>query len=129
MVAIDASVLVRLLTADHAAQFRAARALFSRSDIYIPVTVVLEAEWVLRAAYELPPPAVCSALRSVMGLDNVRVAESTAVVQALVWHEEGVDFADALHLALSQSEDSFKTFDASLVKQAQGRSPVRVEKP
>ena len=129
MTAIDTNVLVRLLTADHAVQHRAARALFSTSDIYIPVTVVLETEWVLRAAYELAPQVVGAALRSVMGLENVRVGESAAVVQALVWHEEGIDFADALHLALSQSEERFKTLDAALVKQAQRRSPIPVEKP
>ena len=53
MVAIDTNVLVRLLTADDAAQHRVALKLFSSNEKYIPDSVVLETEWVLRAAYRL----------------------------------------------------------------------------
>jgi predicted nucleic acid-binding protein len=40
--------------------------------------------------------------------------------------EEGVDFADALHLASSAAAERFVTFDAQLAKRAGRLSPVPV---
>ena len=129
MISVDTNVLVRLLTADHAAQYKASVALFSSETIFIPITVLLEAEWVLRAAYERSAAEVCEAFRRVLGLPNVAVADGQRVAQAIVWHERGLDFADALHLALSQGHETLKTFDTAFVRQAKGLSECRVEKP
>ena len=49
MRAIDTNIVVRLLTADDAEQAKAARGLVEAGDIFLGVTVLLEAEWVLRA--------------------------------------------------------------------------------
>ena len=65
MPSVDTNVLVRLLTGDNAAQFKASQALFNSEDIFIPDTVILETEWVLRAAYDLKPAAVGDAWRQV----------------------------------------------------------------
>jgi predicted nucleic-acid-binding protein len=129
VIAIDTNVLVRLLTADHAAQYRASVALFSSAAVFVPVTVLLEAEWVLRAAYDRSTADVCKAFRRVLGLQNVVVADGQRIAQAIAWHERGLDFADALHLALSQSQETLKTFDSAFVRQAKGLSECRVEKP
>ncbi len=129
MIAIDTNVLVRLLTADHAAQYRASVALFSSAAVFVPVTVLLEAEWVLRAAYERSAAEVCEAFRRVLGLPNVVVADGQRIAQAIAWHERGLDFADALHLALSQGHETLKTFDTAFVRQAKGLGECRVEKP
>lgn len=129
VVAIDTNVLVRLLTGDHAAQYQASRRLFSSEDIFIPDSVVLETEWVLRAAYDLEPATVCEALRGVFGLENVTVANGEAVSQALDWYEDGLDFADALHLVLSKGQAVLKTFDTRFIKRARSLGACRVEKP
>lgn len=129
MIAVDTNVVVRLLTADNAAQYKASVALFSSATVFIPVTVLLETEWVLRAAYERTTAEVCEALRRVLGLPNVVVADDQRIAQAIAWHERGLDFADALHLALSQGHKTMKTFDAAFVRQAKGLSECRVEKP
>ncbi|HSM28698.1 MAG TPA: type II toxin-antitoxin system VapC family toxin [Thioalkalivibrio sp.] len=129
MVAVDTNVLVRLLTGDHPAQYHASRKLFSSENVFVPDSVVLEAEWVLRAAYDLEPSAVCIALRSVFGLENVNVGNPDAVSRALDWHEAGLDFADALHLALSNGQEVLKTFDAGFIKRARALGAGRVEKP
>ncbi len=129
MVAVDTNVLVRLLTGDHPAQYRASRKLFSSTEIFVPDSVVLETEWVLRAAYDLDPRTVCEALRGVFGLQNVTVANGEAVSRALDWHEAGLDFADALHLALSKEHDVLKTFDAGFIRHARALDAGRVERP
>ncbi len=129
MPSVDTNVLVRLLTGDNAAQFKASQALFNSEDIFIPDTVILETEWVLRAAYDLKPAAVCGAFRKVFGLPNVTLANGQIVAKAINWHEAGIDFADAFHLALSQNQESFKTFDADFIKRAKMLGDCRVEKP
>jgi predicted nucleic-acid-binding protein len=129
MPSVDTNVLVRLLTGDNVAQYKASQALFGSEDIFIPDTVILETEWVLRAAYDLKPEAVCDALRKVFGLPNVTLANGQMVAQAIDWHESGLDFADAFHLALSQNHGSLKTFDADFIKRAKTLGNCRVEKP
>ncbi|MDP2229105.1 MAG: type II toxin-antitoxin system VapC family toxin [Moraxellaceae bacterium] len=129
MIAIDTNVLVRLLTGDNPAQYKASHKLFASEQIFIPDTVVLETAWVLRAAYDLEPAAICEAFRSVFGLANVSLANGQLVAQAIAWHEAGLDFADAFHLALSQDHESLKTFDADFIKRAKVSSDCRVERP
>ncbi|MCC5793651.1 MAG: type II toxin-antitoxin system VapC family toxin [Chromatiales bacterium] len=129
MVAIDTNVLVRLLTRDNETQFRTARALFAGHDIFIPHSVLLEAEWVLRCAYELAPAEVCTALRKVLGLANVHVDQPPLLSRVIDWHEAGLDFADALHLATSEGCEALKTFDRQFARRAGGLTPCPVELP
>ena len=129
MAAIDTNVLVRFLIGDDPAQFKAGQMLFASEDIFIPHTVVLETAWVLRAAFDLDRTTICEAFRKVLGLKNVTVAHPQRVAQAIDWHEAGLDFADALHLALSQDHDSLKTFDKQFIKGAKGLTACRVERP
>jgi hypothetical protein len=35
---------------------------------------------------------------------------------ALAWYEGGMDFGDAVHLAMSAKESGFKTFDKAFAK-------------
>ncbi len=51
-------------------------------------------------------------------LGNVVVGERKAVLSAASRAAQGWDFAEALHLALSQGCDDFTTLDAELVKRA-----------
>ncbi len=129
MIAADTNVLVRLLTGDDATQYKASKKLFSTERIFIPDTVLLEAEWVLRAAYGLDRADVCEAFRRLLGLPNVVVANGQLLAQAVAWHQAGMDFADALHLSHSQDCDSLKTFDAAFIKQAKALGRCRVELP
>ena len=116
--AVDTTVLVRLLTADDEAQTRRAAALFKKEDIFIPKTVLLETEWVLRRLYGLKRDTVLNALRKVSGLSNVSIENPLQVTRALQWCENGMDFADALHLASCHAVEKFATFDVQLKKSA-----------
>ena len=118
MRAIDTNVLVRALVNDNAAQSARAVALLTGHDIFIPVTVVLELEWVLRSRYAFAPKVVAQAIEKIAALSNVVVGERAAVLAAAARAAQGWDFADALHHALSHGCEDFLTLDADLVKRA-----------
>lgn len=124
MLAIDASLIVRYLTGDHAQQSARARALIDGESVFVPITIVLEVEWVLRSAYEYQAADVARALRVFAGLPTVRVEDGAMVAEALDLAEKGMDFADALHLTRTGHCAGFVTFDRKLVKAA-GHQGVR----
>ena len=116
MIAADTNVIIRLLTNDEPQQTEQCRRLFETETIFLPKTVLLEAEWVLRRLYRLDPLPVTKALDGLVSLANVRCEDEAAVRQALDWKREGMDFADALHLASSRTTSRFATFDLSMIK-------------
>ena len=118
MQAVDTNVVVRLVTNDDVRQAKRAAALFASSEIYLPLTVLLETEWVLRYSYGLAPDAILRALRGVVGLPGVTVRDSAEVHRALELFEKGMDFADALHVSTSDRAGGFATFDAKLLMRA-----------
>lgn len=86
MTAVDTNIIVRLLTGDDAAQFQKARQIFTDQEIFIPDTVILETEWVLRFAYKFEPDAINTALVKLLGLANVKMAHPETIATALDWH-------------------------------------------
>ncbi len=115
MTALDTNVLVRVITNDDRAQAaRAARFLREQKGVFIPKTVLLELEWVLRSAYRIAPIAIVSALREVLTVFNVEIEDEAAVQQAIEWYEKGIDFADSLHVASAGRDRKFATFDNAL---------------
>ena len=125
MRAVDTNVLVRALVRDDAAQSARATSLIDSQAIYIPVTVMLELERVLRSRYAFPPKQVAQALEMVASLGNATVGERQAVLAATARVAQGWDFSDALHHALSEGCDDFVTLDADLVRRAR-RGPKAV---
>ena len=113
MIAVDTNVIVRLLTRDDELQYKKAFALFSSQIVFIPDTVIQETAWVLRYAYEFSNNEICRALTGLFGLKNVRLTDPTCIAQAIGWHQQGLDFSDALHLAQCQECEKFFTFDKS----------------
>jgi len=51
MIAIDTNIIIRFLTHDNERQYKKAFSVFNSQEIFIPDTVILETEWVLRYAY------------------------------------------------------------------------------
>ncbi|MEZ4303019.1 MAG: type II toxin-antitoxin system VapC family toxin [Polyangiaceae bacterium] len=131
MIALDTNVIVRVITRDDEAQARRGAALMRENDLWLSKTVLLETEWVLRFTYEYDAANVGLALSKLLGLQNLTVEEPHAVERALAWHREGMDFADALHLASSGSAERFATFDRRMAKsvaRAPGAIPVELLK-
>jgi len=129
MISVDTNLLVRLLTNDDPIQARRAVKILKSDDIYIPKTVILETEWVLRYAYEIVRSNIINGFQKLLGLPNVSVEDPDSIYQAVKWYEENFDFADALHLASSRRCGSFATFDSSLIKKARQFSSMEMIKP
>lgn len=129
MRAIDTNVIIRLLTADDPVQAAAARQIIEEGDVFVGVTVLLEAEWVLRAGYGYGEREIAAALRGLAGLAQVTIEDTAAVALALEWMTKGMDFADALHLARSEHCSAFVTFDRRLASRAKGLAQTPVVMP
>ena len=59
----------------------------------------------------------------------IAIDTNVLVAQAVDWHEAGLGFADALHLALSKDQESFGTFDRKFICHAGNLTGRRVELP
>jgi predicted nucleic-acid-binding protein len=129
MIAVDTNIVVRIMAADDPRQAKRAVDLMEKSEIYISKTVLLETEWVLRHAYGIDANTIISGFHKLLGLPQVVMEDSWATFQALSWHEEGLDFADALHLASSLKAASFASFDKNLVKKSKKIEAVEVIEP
>jgi len=124
MPALDTNALVRYVVQDDAAQLGAAKRLISRCvaeglSIFVPVTVVLELEWVLRASFGYVKDDVLQVLSSLFSAAELTVESERALEVALQLYREGsADFADCLHIALATQagEPPLWTFDKGAAK-------------
>jgi predicted nucleic-acid-binding protein len=81
----------------------------------VPVTVLLELEWVLRSRYRLGRAGLIGTLDALLSVPALAFAEEAAVERAL-WRfkrDRRSDFADCLHVALAEAADTLPlvTFD------------------
>ena len=118
MLAVDTNVVVRYLVNDDPAQARIARKLIDDHASHVPDTVLLETEWVLRGVYQFERTVIHAALTAFIGLHGVSVDYPARIAQALDWFKQGMDFADALHLASCGDGETFATFDRKLAATA-----------
>ena len=118
MTSIDTNVVVRLVTRDDPEQAERATEIFAAGPLWLGKTVLLETEWVLRYSYRLDRDIIHETFRRLLGYPLLEAEDRATVVRALGWHGEGMDFADALHLASSDRAERFVTFDGDLVAAA-----------
>jgi predicted nucleic-acid-binding protein len=109
--AVDTNVLVRYYLRDAPAQARLAEKVLSAGDVFVPKTVVLELEWVLRSVAEQPAGKVLDCLAHLTALPGITIEDHEQVETALRHCREGTDFADALHHAASHACNELLTFD------------------
>lgn len=131
-IALDTNVLVRCVVADDPRQTPLAVTLLQHPEgVFLARSVLLETEWVLRAAYRLKRAAIHRSLLGLCGLPGVRVEQADQVVQALDDFAAGLDFADAMHLATAQAAGhTLHTFDARCARAARQRGrPAVLVKP
>jgi predicted nucleic-acid-binding protein len=117
MIALDTDILARFYVDDPgdpeaATQRPIAYEIFTTNpSLFVPLTVVLELEWVLRAFYRFDTAQVIQVMTHLLGLPNVNVEEVDRIAAALELLGRGLDFADALHLAGSRHCEALCTFD------------------
>ncbi len=123
MKVLDTNVLARLLVDDpddpQAARQRGAAIAATSERARVPVTVLLELEWVMRGFYALPRADILKAMRALAGVEHLTIEDRDGVLSALDAYATGLDFADALHLYRNdRSSDAFVTFDRKLARRA-----------
>ena len=112
MKSLDTNILVRYYVQDEPHQAAiATRIMTGEPELFVSRTVVAELEWVLRGYYEIKPDQIHAVLTHLLGLGNVTIELADAVETALRYYQQGIDFADALHLASSQHCSMLLTFD------------------
>jgi len=107
MAALDTNVLVRYLVRDDERQLATARRLIRRcvdggEALFVPVSVALELEWVLRSNFELSKAAVIQTLADLLATQELTFESEGALEQALRSYTDGnTDYADCVHVALA----------------------------
>lgn len=121
---VDTNVLVRLVAQDDEMQAQVVDRLLARHAkkgelLFVPVTVVLELEWVLRSRLNQNKVQFMETLSALLTMVEFSFEAEDAVEQALVDYEDGnADFGEYLHLALSRRSEAlpFWTFDRKATK-------------
>lgn len=116
-VAVDTNLLVRLATGDDAREHQAVTATLAAHAWRVFPTVILETEWVLRSRYGFAPAQFADFVEWMQGSGRIVFAEADAIRAAVSHHRQGLDFADALHIAQTDGE-SFLTLDKALRRKA-----------
>jgi predicted nucleic-acid-binding protein len=126
MPALDTNVLVRYIVQDDSGQLAVAKRLIDRciaegQSLYVPVTVTLELEWVLRASFGYVKDDVLLVLSNLFSASELSFESERALEVALQLYREGsADFADCLHIALATQagEQPLWTFDKGAARVA-----------
>ena len=126
MDAVDTNILARYFLNDDQVQSPLARAILV-SGAFVSNSVLLETAWLLQSRYNQSPKAVSTALRALIAMPDVVVADQSLLAWALTRYAEGADVADMLHLVEATGHDRFLTFDQKLAKQAGDTSPILVK--
>ena len=119
MPALDTNVLVRYVVQDDSGQLAAAKRLITRcvaesQPLFVPVTVTLELEWVLRASFGYDKGDVLQVLSNLFSAAELTFQSERALEVALqLYREAAADFADCVHIALAAEagEQPLWTFD------------------
>jgi predicted nucleic-acid-binding protein len=117
--ALDTNVLIRLLVADDSRQVARAQTLIADSanrnePLFVPLTVTLELEWVLRARYGFAKDAILATLVGLLEARELKFQDEASVERAIFFYRStNADFAECLHIgsAITHDRTPLLTFD------------------
>jgi predicted nucleic acid-binding protein len=104
-VALDANIILRLITDDEPAQSRKAAEVFGSAakgklELWVTPPVLFEVSWTLRRAYGSSREEVLKALADLCSTPGVALSDQAVVEQALATAQStGLEFADAYIVA------------------------------
>lgn len=129
MIALDANVLLRLIVADDPHQLDIARRLVTTERTFVPITVTLECEWVLRSFYRYRRDDIAIAILALTDLDGMTFEHVEGVRWAIDRLVAGADFADMIHVVQSEAArvSSFATFDDDIAPRVGSGIQLSVE--
>lgn len=116
--AVDTNVLVRAMVDDGTEQSELARRCLLENAYYVPDTVLLETEWLLRSVFRLERDTINALISDLLAAEDAFFRDRQTVASAVLAHRAGLDFADAMHLFTATGCTEFITFDAELIKKA-----------
>ena len=125
-VAVDTNIVVRLIVADDSTQIALIADLISQHELFIPLTVLLETQWVLRSRYGYTAQAVADAMTNLASLEHIQLEGGAVTAWAISRYRKGADLADMLHLAACDEGVAFATFDRKLAAAAGRTAPSQV---
>ena len=112
-------MLARYLLRDAPAEASRAEALLRRRAMFhVTPTVLVELGWVWKAN-ACTAPEIGKAIEHLMALPGFDSLSTPQTRYALDWLAQGLDWADAVHLAHPPQQAEMLTFDRQLVKRAQ----------
>jgi predicted nucleic-acid-binding protein len=118
VIGLDTNVLTRYFVEEEGAdpatqaQRQAARQLIeSGQTLFLPKTVALELEWVLRGYYGFAAEQVLQVFAQLLQHPCLELEDRPVVEQALAGVRGGLDFADALHHASCRGCEALASFD------------------
>jgi len=119
MRAVDANVLVRLVTRDDRKQVAAAESFVSKGA-WVSTLVLTEATWVLTAVYELTHAEIATAIDMFLHHRDLTIQESDTIAAALEQYRNrpALGFSDCLILETARKAGHLPlgTFDRNLSK-------------
>ena len=119
LIAVDTNVILRFLTHTPDAQFKSAKALFERGDLFISSPVVFEVFFTLTGmVLAFSDEDALNALEALFSLPGVSVQELAAFEAAISHARHGLPFKDACVLAFSRQADELVTFDRQFSRRA-----------
>ncbi|MCO4089993.1 MAG: type II toxin-antitoxin system VapC family toxin [Limnohabitans sp.] len=128
---LDTNILVRYIVKDDDRQSMVVAKVFEHhirksESLWVPVTVMLELEWVLRSRYKFSKTDVIRTMSGLLNTFELEFESEGAIEQALSSYEDGIaDFAECLHLALARKGNAlpFLTLDEKASKASGARLP------
>ncbi len=111
MPTLDTNVLIRYLVQDDPKQARAAEKFIiqfanSEATLFIPISVTLESEWVLRSVYLFSKESIIEVFISLLETREMQFQDEASVERSIfLFREHNVDFADCLHVATAFTHD------------------------
>lgn len=103
MAGLDTNVLVRWIVDDDSRQAARVQRLFEDArgqgtPLFVPSTVMLELEWVLRSRYKFDKFTILGAFNALLETQEFEFQDEPALERALaLYRQNSADFADCLH--------------------------------
>jgi len=120
VIGLDTNVLVRYLTRDDEAQYRATMKLLTRkaARYFIADLVLVETDWVLSSLYDWTRDEIADAFARLLQVHNLQFEDDDRIRHSLAAIRRGADLSDELLIAMNRSQEcrEFATFDTALAK-------------
>ena len=124
MPALDTNVLIRFLVKDDPKQAGEVERFIhhyvgTEATLFIPLSVTLETEWVLRSVYKFQKHSVMELFVNLLETRELNFQDEASVESAIfLYRDNNVDFADCLHVATAFTHDHLPlmSFDKKAIR-------------